>query len=486
MPTYRPSFTLLVVLVVSTLPAFAQFSVLHNFSGPDGASPTGLIQDGAFFYGAGANGGDTTNCSPDGCGVIFKSDTSGKITLLHIFHATDGYVPTGLVKGSDGNFYGTTMAGGHPSGGGPGTIFRIDGSGNFQTLYAFTGGFACCDGAAPTGQLIQADDGNIYGTTAGGGAFRDIHHQGGFGTVFRFDPADATVTILHSFNFDGDGFYPNGPLVQGTDGFLYGTTTEGSGPNRDGPGTAFRIDSSGNFKVVAVLAGQPQAGLIQGSDGNLYGTNQGLGGSVFRVDTNGNFAFVNKFEGGDGYNPHFRVTQGSDSFLYGTAPQGGLLDFQGGDIFRLSLGGTLTVLHSFTTTGSEGFSPNSQLIQGADGALYGTTGIGGPNRRGAIFRFDQRVPGPIASVSVNPAIVIAGQTSKGLVTLTSPAPPGGLVVMLSAQTGQIVIPAKITVREGFKKKAFRIKTLNIGASVTLHIYASSGGQGARTSITVTP
>jgi len=252
--------------------AFAQFTVVHNFSGPDGASPTGLIQDGAFLYGAGANGGDVNACAPDGCGVIFRSDLAGKVKVLHTFHATDGYNPTGLVKGKDGNFYGTTLAGGQPSGGGAGTIFRIDAAGNFKTLYAFIGGFACCDGAGPTGALIQSADGNFYGTTGGGGAFRDIEHQGGFGTVYQFSPLSGVVTILHSFSFNGDGYFPNGPLMQAKDGFFYGTTREGSGPFRDGPGTGFQIDASGNFRVISVLAGEPLAGLIQASDGNFYGT----------------------------------------------------------------------------------------------------------------------------------------------------------------------------------------------------------------------
>lgn len=489
MPPKRTFMSLLLVAVaLFAQTAIAQtYTLLHSFSGPDGGSPTGLIQtaDGTF-YGAAVLGGDVNTCDPDGCGTLFKTDSAGHFTVLHVFHASDGYHPTGLVQGLDGNFYGTSVSGGQPSGGGAGAIFRIDPAGNFQVLYAFTGGFACCDGAGPTGPPIQASDGNFYGTTGGGGAFRDIHHQGGFGTVYQFNPVTGVVAILHSFNFDGDGFYPNSPLIQGKDGFLYGTTRQGSGPFRVGPGTAFKIDTGGNFTLVAVLAGQPLSGLIQTDDGNFYGTNEGLGGSVFRLDALGNFSFINKFDGADGWNPQFRLLHASDGFFYGTAPEGGLLDFQGGDIFRLDASGTLSVLHSFTITGADGFGPNTQLIQGADGALYGTTGIGGTNRHGTIFRFDQRVPGPVASVTVNPAVVVSGQRSTGTIKLSSPAPPGGMIVNLGAMQGQIVIPSKVTVRAGATKRRFTIKTLTIGAAATVRIYAYAAGQGVRTTITVTP
>lgn len=477
-------FTLLAATVLFAQAAVAQpFTLLHSFSGPDGGSPTGLIQtaDGTF-YGAAALGGDVIACDPDGCGTLYKTDSAGHFTVLHVFHATDGYHPSGLVKGLDGNFYGTTESGGQPSGGGAGTIFRIDAAGNFTVLYAFVGGFACCDGAGPNAHLIQAKDGNFYGTTGGGGRFRDIDHQGGFGTVFQLNPVSGAVTILHSFNItDGNGIFPNGPLIQASDGFLYGTTREGA--------TAFKIDTAGNFSALAHLPGtQPLAGLIQAKDGNFYGTDEGVpgGGSVFRVDAAGNVSIINRFESADGWRPHFGLLQAADGLFYGTAPQGGLLDFQGGNIFRLDAGGTLAVLHSFTTTGTDGFIPNSQLIQGTDGALYGVTGIGGANKHGTIFRFDQRVPGPVASVTVNPVVIHSGQSSIGTIKLSSPAPPGGMIVNLAAGSYQVTLPSKVTVRAGKTKRAFTIKALNVGAAQTFHVYAYTAGQGVRTTLTVLP
>lgn len=127
---------------------------------------------------------------------------------------------------------------------------------------------------------------------------------------------------------------------------------------------------------------------------------------------------INRFDGADGYEPMFRLLQAADGLFYGTTPQGGLLDFRGGDIFRVSASGTLAVLHSFTTTTAGfttttagGFSPNTQVLQGIDGTLYGTNGGGGTGNRGTIFRIDQRVPGPVAFITVSPKLIHSGRFS---------------------------------------------------------------------------
>lgn len=462
--------------------------VLHGFSGADGASPAGLAQslDGLSLIGVGSYGGDTGACMPDGCGVVFKSDFNGNVGLLHAFHATDGYGPTGVVEMPNGKLYGTTLSGGQPSGGGAGTIFQIAPKGKFSILYAFTGGFACCDGAAPVGHPIRGVDGKLYGTTVAGGAFRDLDHQGGFGTVYSFDPKTKAVTILHSFNIaDGNGVFPNGPLLDGKDGFFYGTTREHGAA---GGGTAFKIDAAGNFSLVAQLpAMQPPSGVILGRHHALYGASEGGGsGSVYRIDAGSQLAILNKFDGADGFGPRTALLLAPDRRLYGTAHEGGLLDFQGGDVFRLSENGSIRILHSFTTRGSGGFLPNSSLIQGPDGALYGTTAIGGSGGHGTIFRLDQTDLGEVASVKVVPQTIVVGQSATGTVKLFDPAPAGGTTVTLGAQQGQIVIPASVKVRAGEKTASFHIDTLNIGAAADVRLYAWTNGQGTRTTVTVTP
>jgi uncharacterized repeat protein (TIGR03803 family) len=486
-PTIKTASLFLLVLAAVAITAIpsataqAAFQVLHSFSGPDGGSPNALFQNSdGFFYGSAANGGDVNSCPSDGCGTLIKFDSAGHFVVLHTFHGTDGVEPTGLIKGLDGNFYGTTAGG---------TLFRMDTAGNFSVLYTFVGGFACCDGAGPTAQPLQAADGNFYGTTHTGGAYRDIEHQTGFGTVYRFNPTTGVVSIIHSFSLaDGNGVFPNGPLVQANDGFLYGTTREGG----VGGGTVFKIDTAGNLTLLHAfadnLSAEPLSGLIQASDGFFYGTTEGAigAGIVYRVDANGNYTLINQFDGTDGYKPHWGLLQAADGFFYGTAPEGGFLDFQGGDVFRLNALGGIRVLHSFTITGAEGFIPNSKFIQGADGALYGVNGIGGVGGRGTIFRIDQRVAGPVVSITVNPTVVHSGQTSTGTVTLSSPAPAGGRIVNLRANSFQMTLPLSVKVRPGAKTANFTIKAFQVGAAQTVRIYASFGGQGVRTKLKLLP
>ena len=127
----------------------------------------------------------------------------------------------------------------------------------------------------------------------------------------------------------------------------------------------------------------------------------------------------------------------------------------------------------------------SELLQGLDGALYGVNGIGGNGGHGTI-KVNPHAPGPVASITVNPTVVHSGQSSTGAVTLANPAPAGGKLVTLGAQQGQIVIPATVKVPAGAKTATFTIKALKIGAIVNVRIYASFGGQGVRTTITVEP
>jgi uncharacterized repeat protein (TIGR03803 family) len=189
-------------------------------------------------------------------------------TVLHSFDGTDGSAPyAALVQATDGNFYGTT------SGVGPsannGTAFKITPNGTLTTLYSFCSLSSCADGTNPLAALVQATDGNFYGTTPDGGA-------NGYGTVFKLT-AGGTLTPLHSFNVT-DGAYPRGGLVQGTDGNFYGTTS-GTHPITGtfvGFGTVFNITPSGTLTTLHSFDFTdgyfPSAGPVQATDGNFYGT----------------------------------------------------------------------------------------------------------------------------------------------------------------------------------------------------------------------
>jgi uncharacterized repeat protein (TIGR03803 family) len=243
----------------------------------DGNEPTaGLVQasDGNF-YGTTAGGGASGNC-PSGCGTVFKITPQYPYTLttLHSFDGGDGNEPTGgVVHASGGNFYGTTAGGGAS---GYGTVFKVTPSGTLTTQYSFTGS----DGRAPYAGLVQATDGNFYGTTLVGGASGNCEY--GCATVFKITPS-GTLTTLYSFcsqNNCPDGDYPYAGLIQASDGNFYGTTEYGGAycPPHSICGTVFKITPGGTLTTLYSFVSPPNdgayptGGLVQGTDGNLYGT----------------------------------------------------------------------------------------------------------------------------------------------------------------------------------------------------------------------
>ena len=258
--------------------------------------------------------------------TVFNITPYGSLTLLATFYVTNGDAPFGaLVQGSDGNFYGTAETGGANPG--SGTIFRITPQGYLTTLYEFTNGL---DGSLPYAGLLEASDGNFYGTTPYAGTW-------GNGTIFRIT-TEGSFTSLCSFN-----------------------GTNGSGP----------LDA-----------------LIQGNDGNFYGTTVGGGtwgnGIIFRMTTNSILSNLYSFTGGgDGSRPYGALVQSADGNFYGTTSSGGALGY--GTIFQITPVGAFTTLHSFQG-GNEGRKPLAGMVQGQDGNLYGTTSLGGTDNDGTIFR----------------------------------------------------------------------------------------------------
>jgi uncharacterized repeat protein (TIGR03803 family) len=315
------------------------FSVLYYFKGPDagdGYSPhAGLVQDTAGnFYGTTLFGGDT--CRRSGCGAVYKLAPDGTETLLYSFgHGeTDGFLPFGdLVFDKQGNLYGTTKGGGE-GGTGSGTVFELTPNGTETTIQSF-GGY---DGAYPFAGLVM-HKGNLYGTTSVGGSGSNCYQgQSGCGTVFELSQSDGTWIETVLYNFQGgasDGAYPEAELVRDNAGNLYGTTVYGggSGCGGYGCGTVFKIAPDGTETVLHVFSGandgaMPLAGLILDGSGNLYGTT---------------------WEGGTS---------------------------QDGIVFELAPDGTETVLHNFLG-GNDGRWPLSKLLRTKTGALYGTTFYGG-------------------------------------------------------------------------------------------------------------
>ena len=355
-------------------------SVLHSFknSSVDGGVPYGNLIQGSDgnFYGTTQVGG--TNST----GTVFKITPAGVESVLYSFGVPpDGQGPNaGLIQGSDGNFYGTTNAGGTN---GAGTVFKVTPAGVESVLYS---AFAI-RGAGPSAGLIQGSDGNFYGTTYADGA-------NSAGTVFKITPA-GDESVLYSFGAFPDGSGPSAGLIQGSDGNFYGTTSSG-GTNITG--TVFKLTPAGaetvlhSFKGIADGA-RPVASLIQGNDGNFYGTTEGAGGdknagTIFKITPAGVESVLYFFGAPpDGQAPSASLVQASDGNFYGTTNVGGTNGT--GAVFMLTPAGTETVLYSFgTASGTDGLHPQGGLIQGSDGAFYGTTFEGGAFGFGTVFKIN--------------------------------------------------------------------------------------------------
>lgn len=332
------------------------------------------------------------NCSKQFCMVfIFCFVTAAVLsaqtfTTLVSFNGTDGANPyAGMVQGSDGSFYGTTIDGGAYS---SGNIIKLNADG-LTTLYDFCAQTNCPDGQYPVSTLVEGRDGAFYGTTQNGGAFNPL-----YGTIFKIT-RDGTLTTLHSFN-GLDGVNPYGALLLASNGDFYGTATAGGS---GGGGTIFKMTPSGTFTTLYNFCTQsgcpdgqsPDGNLMQASDGNIYGTTHQGGnysacvhtgcGTVFTITLGGTFTTLHVFDATDGQQPAAELVECLNGLLYGTTAAGGASD--DGTVYTMTRGGNLVTLHSFG--GADGFSP-SGMIAGSDGDFYGTTLGGGANSAGTVFK----------------------------------------------------------------------------------------------------
>jgi uncharacterized repeat protein (TIGR03803 family) len=355
------------------------FTTLLNFNGKDGAQPAymALIQGSdKNFYGTTVYGGTHGRRNRDG--TVFTITSSGTLTRLHSFHGTDGTNPFGaLLQATDGNFYGTTCC----AGAGFGTVFKMSPSGQVRTLYKFHNG---ADGGNSNAGLLQATDGTLYGTTVNGGTGKC---SDGCGVIFKITIGGKRTTF-HTFE-GSDGWRPYG-LIQATDKNIYGITSSGGA---NGYGTVFTINTAGTFTSLYSFCAQancsdganPMGTLAQASDGTFYGTTTGGGtngyGTVFTITAEGVFTTLYSFDGTDGMTPIAGLIQGSDENFYGTTSAGGANGQ--GTIFSITPAGTLTTLHSFN--GTDGANSNGALVQGTDGKFYGATQLGGTHKQGTLF-----------------------------------------------------------------------------------------------------
>jgi uncharacterized repeat protein (TIGR03803 family) len=424
--TSTPPMTLTVTNLSFEAPS-VQMSTLASFNEfVDGGFPqAGLIQgsDG-FLYGTTLGGGTSAGNSN---GTVFKMATNGNFAWSVAFGNTNGLAPAaGLVEAGDGNLYGTTSLGGTK---GYGTVFRITTNGVLTSIYSFDPGLS--DGGFPQGPLCVGLDGYLYGTTTTNGS-------GGLGgTIFKMSTNGGSLLWSYPLTL-ANGILPLAGLVQGLDGSLYGTASEGGA---EGAGSVFRITTNEVFTNLYSFTdladgGYPEGGLVQGPDSQLYGTTSDGGdtnlneGTIFKIMTNGTFTALLAFEGTNGGSPEASLMVGSDGNLYGTAKGGGVgYEFSAnnlfppayGTIFQVTTNGALTTLLSFDGN-YNGAAPHSSLWQGLDGGLYGTTSEGGTN--GLAVSLPSLGNGTVFRVGATPPTIISATVKNHVFSFTWNTFPG--------------------------------------------------------------
>jgi uncharacterized repeat protein (TIGR03803 family) len=311
---------------------------------------------------------------------------------LNSFDTTDGAFPfPGVVQALDGNFYGTTYNGGANN---QGAVYKITPGGTLTLLYSFCNKTDCTDGALPRAGLTLASNGILYGSTVAGGANNR-------GSVFRITTAGALTTLYSFCSAIGcdDGDSPYGNLVQGSDGNFYGTTQGGGSKDL---GVIFRVTPAGANTTLYTFCSltncadgsNPASGLVQASNGTFYGTTEDggahQGGTVFKLmgsTLTTIYSFCAKSNCADGNDPVGGLVLASNGTLFGTNTAGGSVNSTG-TVFKLTPSGVLTTLHTFCkqTGCPDGQIPYAGLVLATDGNLYGVTTSGGTVGGGTIFK----------------------------------------------------------------------------------------------------
>ena len=324
------------------------------------------------YYGFTYYGGIQAKGHGNGGGVIYRIDgRTGSFNVLYQFDPVlDGYGPTSLQIGSDGNLYGTLGGSLY----GLGCVYRLSLTGAFSLVHAFAPG----EIGGPLLPLTEDSQGNWYGVAFGGGS--------DFGEIYKISP-DGSFVLLHSFDGSASGgAYPDARLLLASDGNFYGTTTMVNS------GTIFRMTPDGTVTTLhtfyAPNDGYQPGALTTGPDGALYGQTvfgaENGDGVIFRITVDGDYSVLFDSPDRNGGDPNYPFTLMPDGYLYGVRYAGG--DNDQGVIFRFTPSSGYTRLYSFAQ-GRGGYQPASSMLQGIDQALYGVTSAGGRAAHGTVFRY---------------------------------------------------------------------------------------------------
>lgn len=443
----------LALLTMAVISAPAQtFTTLHDFAGADGTGSWGAVvqgSDGALY--------GTTYYGGNGGGTVFKISTSGTLTTLYTFCAlsgcADGAQPRArLGETANGDFYSTTSTGGLgscPSG--CGTVYKITPSGTLTTLYSFSG----TDGSDPTDGLVPAANGYLYATTVQGGV-NQCPPFVGCGTVFRITTG-GSLTSLHSFT-GSDGSQVYARVVQAENQELYGSASGGDNDACPGGcGTIYKMTPNGVLTMLHSFNGTdgaaPVGGLIQTANGTLYGeTNLGGAnnhGAIYKITPNGAlttvYSFCSQSHCADGAGPSADMVQANDGDFYGTTQSGGAGGQ--GTIFKITPGGTLTILHHFCSQSgcTDGAKPEGGLTQATNGDFYGTTLNGGAYNSGTVYSLSVGL-GPFVKTlptmaTVGTAVTILGTNLIGATGVAFNGTPAVYTVNSTGTAISTTVPA---------------------------------------------
>ena len=375
-----------------------KFQIIYTFQGgSDGAQPIGgLARDeagnlyGATGFGGGAGGG---NCNTGGgCGTIYKIDARGHESVLYAFGAyPDGSYPFPVVLDSSGNIYGAALWGGDRNCG-CGTAYKIDKHGKFTVLHTFENG---SDGGFPESALVMDTAGNLYGTTVAGGPTGGCTNQNppGCGTIYKID-AKGNETVLYGFA-GPDGSDPSAALLRDSKGNLFGSALTGG---VYGYGNVFELTSAGKFRDLHDFTGSgadngyPYDGLAEDKSGNLYGTTEwhpagsNTFGTVFEIARKGDaLTTLFTFDLTDGGYPVAGLLRDSKGDLFGTTLSGGDCPYnECGIVFEIRKSGSESAVYNFQE-GNDGYAPQAILVSDKAGNLYGTA-LGGATGDGVVFK----------------------------------------------------------------------------------------------------
>jgi uncharacterized repeat protein (TIGR03803 family) len=343
-----------------TIQQTGTYATVFNFDGTDGTDPVYLIKgNNGDIYGTACEGGLY------GGGTLFESIPNGTVSVVANFGGNGAGCPLTVVQAPNGTFYGTTASGGSDN---DGTIFKVTSAGSLTRLFSFSG----TNGSDPN-SLSDGAGGLLYGTTCAGGAAGD-------GTVFTITTG-GKLTTLADFGSYGAGCPET--VLQATDGNYYGVTKNGGANNI---GTLFKVTPSGTltqFHSFTYSDGEYPSGLIQAANGTLYGVtcNGGTynGGTLYSLTTNGTLTTIANFGNQNGTCPS-SILQGADGNFYGTSGGGGN---NTGSIYEATPSGVLSLISSFPANAFN--SSLHAMVQGTDGVLYGATQSGGTYGDGTLY-----------------------------------------------------------------------------------------------------